>query len=93
MRKIHTTVYRDHELVVRHEPRGWRGSIAESGRTTRLHPHPFAAFAEARRLVDKIMNHDARPSLWAGRGLGPRGLGGLRELRRLPEWFRATILS
>jgi hypothetical protein len=93
MTKLHTTIYRDHELVARREPAGWRVRITDTERKTRIHPHPFAAFAEARAQVDSFLNQGARLSIWPGFSGGRRGRRIRPALRRLQGWFRAALLG
>lgn len=85
--RMHTTIYRDHELVARRESRGWRVTIADSGRRTGFHSHPFAAFAEGRAEIDALFNRGARSPIRALNGVGHRGRRLLSELRLLPAWL------
>ncbi len=90
---MHTTIYRDHELVARREARGWRVRITDTDRKTGVHSHPFAAFAEARAEIDRFLNRGAQQPIWPGFTSGPGGRGLLPELRRLPTWFRAALVG
>lgn len=90
---MHTTIYRDHELVARRERRGWRVSITDTDRRTGHHPHPFAAFAEARAQIDSLLNRSARQPIWPGVVDGRFGHKYLRELRQVPAWLRALLFG
>lgn len=91
--KMHTTIYRDHELVARRERRGWRVRITDPDRKTGIHAHPFAAFAEARVQIDGFLNRGARQQIWPGVADGRRGRGLLPELRQLSTWFRTALVG
>lgn len=91
--RMHTTIYRDHELVARREQRGWRVRITDTDRKTGVHSHPFAAFAEARSQIDSFLNRGARQPIWPGVASGHRGHRILPELRQLPAWLRAHLMG
>jgi hypothetical protein len=88
---MQTTIYRDHELVVQRESRGWRVRISGTDRRTGLHPHPFAAFVEARAQVDTLCNRGARQPIWISGARKRPAQGLMADWRQLAAWCRAAL--